>query len=211
MDTRNKKYLSAIDRLRELPEIFHGSAAIARFRWTSKTGSQYFYKWAAAGLILPFGGHSDVFANLVANPKPNTGAMCRLAMPGAVIVGIDALRRAGWTTQIQRSPEVAVPAWQPVYKTPFYTPSPRPASWFAAVKYGISEEQEVLPTLQPELALVDLLKRDGWAGCSLDPDDIDWPDEPFTGKRWEKACQTFGVEPNTFNPDAHDMSFDMSM
>jgi hypothetical protein len=195
-----KKYMAAISRIRELPALFFGSAAIARFGWSSKTGSHYLWLWQKKGLVLPLGGHSDVFANLLVDPKPNTGVMCRMAMPQAVIIGVDALRRAGWTTQVQGMPTIAVPDWQPSYKTNFYKNSPRDKAWFAQAQKSIQASTEHgLPVLTPEFALADLIRL-GWDKCPLDPDDIDWPDEPFAGQKWLKACAALHVDQADCNP-----------
>ena len=32
----------------------------------------------------------------------------------------------------------------------------------------------------------------GWTGSGLDPDDIDWPDQPFEGEKWRQAAEYFG-------------------
>jgi hypothetical protein len=77
------------------------------------------------GYIEAFGGHSDVYANLVVNPSPNHDVMLRFATPRGIIIGVDALRRAGWTTQVQREPDVAVPQSTRFYQTAFFNILPR--------------------------------------------------------------------------------------
>lgn len=195
---------SAYDRLRQLPAYFRGSEAGVRFGWSSKTTSQYLYNWQGRGYIERFGGHSDVYANLVVNPKPNHDIMLRLAMPSAIIIGVDALRRAGWTTQIQWAPDVAVPRSARIYRADRFNIMPFPATWFrqnagraipATPSNGRNSRALAGPAvLEPEFALAEMLERhNGWSGTGLDPDDIDWPNRPFENARWCEALQHFGL------------------
>ena len=102
------KQISAIERLRELPPVFRGANLTIRFRWDSKTASQYLYLWKRRNLVKGLGGHSDVFANLLIAQYPDWEKALLMAMPSAVVVGVEVLRRAGWSTQIPQRPNVAV-------------------------------------------------------------------------------------------------------
>ena len=186
--------ISAIERLLSLPPLFRGSDLTIRFQWTSKAASQYLYLWKKRGLIQALGGHSDVFANLLKSPTPNWDHALLRAMPSAVIVGVEALRTAGWTTQIQHRPSVAVDKSQAVFSVDYFDVCPLPSSWFAKVKPGLQRHQENIPVLKPAWALADMLSREGWGACGLDPDDIEW--DIITAQDeadWEKACQAFGM------------------
>lgn len=52
-----------------------------------------------------------------------------------------------------------------------------------------------MPVLRPAWALVDMIKREGWEGCGLDPDDIDW--EYLNASDWadlQVACATLDLD-----------------
>jgi hypothetical protein len=88
-----RSQVSAFERLRDLPS-FRGGDLTRRFGWTSKTASQYPYLWKRRGLAQRLGGHSDVYANLLASRHSDWEGAVVMAMPSAVLVGIEALRRA---------------------------------------------------------------------------------------------------------------------
>ncbi len=98
------KQVSAIERLQSLPPLFRGADLTVRFQWTSKTASQYLYLWKRRKLVQELGGHSDVFANMLMTRQPNWEQALLLAMPSALLVGVEALRQAGWVTQVQHNP-----------------------------------------------------------------------------------------------------------
>lgn len=157
--------VSALERLRRLPAVFRGVDLTVRFQWTSKAASQYLYLWKQRGLVEGLGGHSDVFCNLLRNPDGDWDRALIMAMPSAVIVGVDALRRHGWTTQIPVKPTVAVRASQRVFKTSRFEVLPRPAQWFEAIEPALhSAEPGALNWLPPAWALADLLRTGdgGW-------------------------------------------------
>ena len=158
-----------------------------RFQWTSKNASQYLYLWKKRGLVRALGGHSDIFANILVQPRPDWEACLRRAMPSAVIVGVEALRRRAWTTQIQTRPEVAVDGSMPVYAVDHFDLSARPAAWFEASAQGIANG-----VLAPAWALADMLAREGWGGCGLSADDIDWGAITARDRRqWSAACKAY--------------------
>lgn len=165
--------VSAIDRLRSLPALFRGSDLTVRFQWSSKTTSQYVYLWRQRGLVQPLGGHSDVFANLLVAPQPDWDRAVRMAMPSSLLVGIEVLRRAGWTTQIPQRPDIVVQAGQRTYQVEPFRVSTRPAAWFNRMRHGI-DCTTALPALRPAWALADMLVNEGWGACGLWPDDVDF-------------------------------------
>lgn len=197
-------HIAAITRLQSLPAIFRGADLTVRFGWTSKTASHYLYLWKRRKLVEGFGGHSDVFANLLmtrapagtSTSKPDWDAALRAAMPSAVVTGVEALRRAGWTTQVPARPGVAVDAAQPVYKTPHFDVSPRPAAWFPRIRAGCTKEAGTLPLLKPAWALAGLLHGANWGDHGVWPDDIDWSvPTPQDGEEWQAACAALGMPP----------------
>lgn len=178
---------SALQRLLSLPAIFSGRDLTVRFGWTSKNASQYLYLWKKRGLVQALGGHSDTFANLLVQPRVDWEECLRRAMPSAVIVGVEALRRRSWTTQIQARPDVAVQESLPVYTVDHFTVSARPAAWFEASRKGIENG-----ALAPASALADMLAREGWGACGLTPDDIEWRAIKTRDRRqWTAACKAY--------------------
>lgn len=190
------KQVSAIERLRSLPPLFRGSDLTVRNQWTSKTASQYLYLWSRRGYVVPLGGHSDVFANVLMGERVNWEQALRMAMPSAVLVGVEALRRAGWTTQVPVTPTAAVRADQPVYRVNPFAIEARGRSWFATVLPGLPPaEPAALPVLAPAWALADLLRTGEWGSFGLWPDDIEWSELSAQDEiDWEQALAAFGLE-----------------
>lgn len=189
------KQISAIERLQSLPPVFRGADLTVRFQWTSKTASQYLYLWKRRKLVDDLGGHSDVFANLLASRQPNWEKALLTAMPSAVVIGVEALRQAGWTTQIPCRATVAVNSRQPVFKTKRFEIHPRDPAWFDAVRAGIAGGRDGdLPKLCPAWALADMLREHGWGTCGLWPDDVEWSEVlPQDLLQWRAACESFGL------------------
>ncbi len=192
--TAGKSEISALERLQGLPALFRGADLTLRFGWDSKTASQYLFLWKKRGLVDGLGGRSDVYCNLLVEASPNWGLALRMAMPSAMIIGIEALRQAGWTTQIPHVPEVAVNAAQTVFKTERYEIVPRKASWFSRVAPATQRQRDELPVLPPAWALAELLARGDWGSFGLDPDDIEWDAVGEQDERaWLAACEAFGL------------------
>lgn len=167
--------ISAHQRLLTLPAVFKGADLTVRFQWASKTASHYLFLWKNRGLVASLGGHSDVYANLVVNPRPNWEAAVRLAMPTAIVMGIEVLRRAGWTTQIPVLPTIAVNSARPTYQVQHFEVAKLEPRWFKQITPGIrTEGPDSLPALAPAWALADLVSRRGWGNFGIEPDDIDW-------------------------------------
>lgn len=188
-------HVSAIARLQALPTLFRGGDLTVRFQWTSKTASHYLYLWKKRGLVQPLGGHSDVYANMLTSPQPHWEKGLLMAMPSAVTVGVEALRLAGWTTQVPHRPAVAVNSKHSVFNVDPFEVAPRDPQWFALARAGIQGDRTVgLPTLRPAWALADMLRNQDWGACGLTPDDIDWDlvsEEDET--EWEIACAALGM------------------
>lgn len=190
-----RQQISAIVRLQSLPPVFRGSDLTIRFQWTSKAASQYLYLWKRRGLVQGLGGHSDVYANLLMNPTPDWGKAVMTAMPSAVTIGIEALRQAGWTTQVPHRPTVAVNDKQGVFSIEPFDIAARDPKWFESVSAGIQGDRALgLPTLRPAWALADMLRTQGWGKCGLWPDDIEW-DQVGEGDEadWQAACAALGL------------------
>lgn len=196
MRAASRTQVSAFERLRDLPALFRGGDLTRRFGWTSKTASQYLYLWKRRGLVQGLGGHSDVYANLLANRHPDWEGAVVMAMPSAVLVGIEALRRAGWTTQLVQRPTLAVKFGHPMFKTDHFDLVTRDLQWFEQVAPGIEGSVgEGLRTMRPAWALADLLHHTGWEHSGLSPDDIEWPQAASAERDWRAARKAFGLAP----------------
>ncbi len=196
MRAASRAQVSVFERLRDLPALFRGGDLTRRFGWTSKTASQYLYLWKRRGLVQGLGGHSDVYANLLASRHPDWEGAVVMAMPSAVLIGIEALRRAGWTTQLVQRPAVAVKTGHPVFKTDHFDVLTREPHWFDQVASGIEGNLgEGLRTLRPAWALADLLHDTGWEHSGLSPDDIEWSQAAGAERDWRAALKAFGLAP----------------
>jgi len=192
-----RQQTSAIVRLQSLPQVFRGADLTVRFQWTSKTASQYLYLWKRRGLVRGLGGHSDVFVNLLTHPNPNWEQALITAMPSAVVIGIEALRQAGWATQVPHRPTVATNAQQPVFSIEPFEVMQRPHQWFEATRTAIIGNRATgLPVLKPAWALADILKNQDWGDCGLWPDDIEWSEVTAQDEQdWQAACTAFNLAP----------------
>jgi len=195
---KNKPYVPSTERLLNLPDVFKGADLTLRFGWDSKRTSHYLYLWKKGRLVAPLGGHSDTFVNLLTTVnRPDWGLATLEAMPSAVIIGIEALRAAGWTTQIMARPEIAVNKQYPVYKIDPYQVVPMSQRQMRVViEPGTNRDVEGgLPMLHPSWALAEMLYRQGWNACGLQTDDLDpWfeteEDAMDAQTEWDKACQS---------------------
>ncbi|AQT06577.1 hypothetical protein [Acetobacter persici] len=193
----SRKTVSATERLKQLPAFFRGSDLTMRFGWDSRLASQYLHAWKSRGLIEGLGGHSDVYANTLFYPHIDWSRATLMAMPTAICIGIEPLRMAGWTTQIQQRPDIAVHQRRPHYKIAPYNVFPMPAVWMREVSDGLSipPERGMMPALRPAWALADMVKREGWGGCGLDADDLDW--DNLSREEWSDlrhACAVLSVD-----------------
>lgn len=174
-----RHYTSAIERLRAVSEVFTGSELTVRFSWKSAIASSYLAHWRKAGLVKSLGGRSDVHMNLVRNPHVSPELTVRRAFAQAILVGVDRLRAAGWTTQIPTLPEVAIALASTRYSIEGFALTARPDHWFQTVKPGIDKVALGLDRLRPAWALADMISRaqdkrvrHAWLP---DPDDLELP------------------------------------
>lgn len=194
-----RSYTSAFDRLASLPEVFTGGELTVLFGWKSGIASTYLANWRKAGLVQSLGGRSDVHMNLVRNRQVNPELAVRRAYPQAVKVGLDVLREAGWTTQIPRVIELAVPLSSTVYALEGFEISTRTPKWFARVAPGMGRVSQGVDRLRPAWALADMVARAQDARVRgawlLDPEDLDW--EAVRGDAdTAQALAAFGLEAN---------------
>ena len=152
------------------------------------------------------GGRSGVFANLAVDQYPNWELGLRIVAPTAVVIGIEILRRAGWTTQIPYVPTVAVnltQLTQRIQPVEHFELVGQSQEWYSEIAGGIrSGEGVALPHLEPAWALADLIKREGWCDCGLGPDDIYWDTiTEHDQAEWSNACTALGLGILPMNPD----------
>lgn len=202
-------YISAVQRLLDLPEVFTGSDLTVKFQWTSATASTYLAKWRRAGLVRSLGGRSDVHMNLVRNRELNPEVALRRAYPRAIKVGVDVLRQAGWTTQIPSAVDVAIPQSSVPHVVDGFVLSRRPERWYALVMPGVDKVNRGIDQLRPAWALVDMMARAGdrrVAGAWLiDPEDLD-VDSAFSDKEMKNALLRWGL--GAMNPAAYEALFE---
>lgn len=211
-------YVSAIQRLRELPVVFSGRELSVRWGWSSSQTSNYLVAWQRAQHVRALGGHSDVYMNLVVQPLANTEQALRFALPQAVFVGAHVLREAGWTTQIVQRPQVAVPAAGPRWTLRDYELSPRSGNWFSRCHAAIDRHPQAVSRLDAGWALVDMIDRavsacgrrgaarvaDAWL---LAPDDLDLEQARSHGAT-EIALQAFGLAAGLLSESGYGELFD---
>ncbi len=204
-----RTYTSAIDRLRALPEVFTGGELTVLLGWTSAIASTYLAQWRKAGLVQSLGGRSDVHMNLVRNPQPEPELALLRAHPQAVGVGLECLRRAGWTTQITAQPEVAVPGRTAATHLGGFALCTRNAAWFTKVAPGLESAGLGMRRLRPAWALADMAQRaqdkrvqQAWLP---DPEDLDWQAIQHHRQLADTtaAVQAFGLAASTLACDGY--------
>lgn len=170
-------YISSVDRLTALPEIFTGSDLTVLFGWKSVICSNYLAVWRKAGLIKSLGGRADVHMNLLRNRQINPEVALRRVFPRAVKVGVDLLREAGWTTQIPNRIDVAIPRTSSLYHLVDFAITTRTEKWFQCTAPGTEKVSQGIDRLNPAWALADMIARAGdnrvRHAFLLDPEDID--------------------------------------
>ncbi len=205
--------IPARQRLLLLPEVFRGAEATVIFGWKSAICSTYLANWRKLGLIKSLGTRSDVHMNLVRSPQANLQAALRRAYPNGILVGVDVLREAGWTTQIPSRPEVVVPLASTIYDIEAYEITTRTDKWFDRVRPGIEvvDSQDGVDRLRPAWALADMLARaqdrrvhTSWL---LDPEDIEL-EEARADKHAGKALAAFGLEADACSDESYEQVYE---
>lgn len=118
----------------------------------------------------------------------------------AVIIGVEALRRAAWATPVHYIWDIAMHEDEELPIASHFYFNQRPRRWYEQiVEHGASlrESENLLFYLKPAWALADALAymRTGHRFCSLDPDDIQPVDVTDEEKRdWRAACAAFGLD-----------------
>lgn len=183
------------DILRSLPSVFHVADLTLRLGWKPRLALQELFRWKCREIVRGLGGQSGVYANLIVSEYPDWEMGLRIVMPSAVVSGLEALRRAGWITQIPYLITVTVSAAQRVYQVERFQVNVQGPEWFDAMAAGIrSGEGVALPSLAPAWALADLVLREGWCDCGVGPDDIYWDLMTMSDRAdWADACVALGL------------------
>ena len=182
---------SAIDRLRELPEVFTLNTAAALLRLGPGNASTYIARWKESGLVSSLGPRTGVHFNLLKNPSADKDLRMEAIaylFPGAVIGGVSAVHAAGWTTQFPRQTEIMIPKRRSFPAVDDAVISMRPLSWMRAAKNWVATEGAV-PWLNPAFALADCIDQNIW--CP-DPDDIEW--DEVNASELRRAFHQFNIE-----------------
>lgn len=158
--------MSAMQRLRMLPEVFTAKDIEHRFGMTRGDAHGYASRWAAADLVRRAGPRAGVYYNLLKDPTaPDTRRMEALlrVTRGAVAIGATSLHAAHWTTQRPRRDEVAVltgPGRRSHPEIDGILICPRPLRWFRAVAGALRADLGLkLVALDPAWALADAWAR----------------------------------------------------
>ena len=206
-----RTYTSAIDRLSALPDVFTGGDLTVLFGWKSAHASSYLAHWRKAGLIKSLGGRSDVHMNRVANRQVNPRAALRRAFPSAIMVGVDILREAGWTTQIPSLTEVAIAQSSPRHHLEGFELATRTDNWFATVAPGVQKVPAGIDQLKPAWALADMLARandrrvrNAWLP---DPEDLDLI-RVRADRQMAPALRAFGLASDSCEDVGYELLYD---
>lgn len=212
MDER-KKYVSAYERLAQMPPAFTLNTLM---RWTgmSRAAAKVTAsRWAAKGLVEMAGPRASLYFNRVADPhgqqaSPATAAM--MTYPSATLCGASVLHAAGWTTQIPSCLHVAIEERRSYTRINGVIFWPRPVEWFQEMQhrgawYSDQDAGPAMPTfglraLKPAWALADVFA--GAAAGQLDSsvssrpwcpdeDDLDIPEGAID--EVHMACEALGV------------------
>jgi hypothetical protein len=178
-------YVSSIDRLRSLPEVFSINTLGRLMGIPKPTALVYLSRWRAKAWIEPAGPRCGAYFNLVRNPQAaNEHRALALLMeyPSATLMGASVLHAAGWTTQIPSQLQVAVETRRSYMQFTGFDLHPKSLEWFRAVTFEKSKGAYIpiygLRAITPAWALSDLLETPkAWHPES---DDLDIPPKSET-------------------------------
>jgi hypothetical protein len=190
-EAMSKSRISALDRLRGLPEVFTLNTAASHLGCSTKQASTYINRWGESGLTSSLGPRTGMHFNLLRNP--NAASELRMdaigyLFPGAMVGGVSAVHAAGWTTQFPRKTEIIIPKRRSFPSIDEAEVSCRPLKWIKEARNWTVSEGPV-PYLNPAFALADCVANDVW---TPDPDDIEW--EEVDVPALVKAFAWFDVE-----------------
>jgi hypothetical protein len=175
-------YIGALERLKNLPEVFNVNTLSRLMGMPKPTVLAYLTRWKAKAWVEQAGPRSGIYFNLLANPlaasEHRVGALL-MAYPSALLMGESVLHAAGWITQIPQQVHVAVEKRRSYVQLTGIALHPRPLDWFKTVAVLQPREAKFntygLRSLPPAWALADL--RADPLAWHPDADDVDVPDD----------------------------------
>lgn len=177
----------------DLPVVFDLDELIAWSDGNRSLAITRLHRWEINFLVQRFKQDSFVYFNLKKDPaapvKFSDHAMIK-AYPGAMIAGVSALHRAGWTTQIPAKTEFLVDQSSVDDSETFSSFSLMPRTDY---KLGILRSHVLpgdVPVLEPAWALADLLLHDLWRPSE---DDLEMDEIEHERPRIEQAFHVLGV------------------
>ncbi len=174
-------YTSAIERLKNLPDVFTVNTLSRLMDCPKPTVLAYLSRWKTKGWVAQAGPRSGVYFNVAKNPlaasQHRVDALLML-YPSAMLMGESVLHAAGWITQIPQALHVAVEKRPSYVQVQGVALHPKPLRWFKTVAILKPTQAKFasygLRTLTPAWALADLLANPlAW---HPDADDIDLPE-----------------------------------
>ncbi len=205
MTARPDKYLSAFERLSDLPPVFSLNTLVRATGLPRASAKVLLTRWYAKNLVERAGPRAGIYFNRVLDRNGSTAhAVKALVMkyPSATLCGASVLHSAGWTAQIPSTLHVAVEARSSYAKIDGVTLFPRPVAWFQFMQNhgawdapaGKTAEAETttygLRALAPAWALSDLYADKSGRSWQPDADDLDVPKEALDAVR--RARQLLG-------------------
>jgi hypothetical protein len=174
-------YIGALERLKNLPEVFNVNTLSRLMGMPKPTVLAYLTRWKAKAWVEQAGPRSGIYFNLLANPlaasEHRVGALL-MAYPSAMLMGESVLHAAGWITQIPQQIHVAVEKRRSYVQLSGIALHPKPLDWFKTVAVLQPTQAKFntygLRSLPPAWALADL-----WANPLAwhpDADDVEIPD-----------------------------------
>jgi hypothetical protein len=188
-------YISAIERLKNLPDVFTVNTLSRLMGCPKPTVLAYLSRWKTRGWVEQAGPRSGVYFNLAKNPlaasQHRVDALLML-YPSAMLMGESVLHAAGWITQIPQALHVAIEKRPSYVQMQGVALHPKPLAWFKTVPILKPTQAKFasygLRTLSPAWALADLLANPlAW---HPDADDVDVPEG--CRAELEKACAQLG-------------------
>ncbi len=191
-------YVGAVERLKNLPEVFNINTLSRLMGMPKPTVLAYLSRWKAKAWVEQAGPRSGIYFNLLANPlaadQHRVGALL-MAYPSAMLMGESVLHAAGWITQIPQELHVAVEKRRSYVQLSGIALHPKPLDWFQAVATVQAAQAKFntygLRSLPPAWALADL-QADPLA-WHPDADDLDMPDG--CKAQVEQACARLECKP----------------
>lgn len=172
--------ISTVQRLLSMPAIIDIDMLV-REGMSRETAKNWAQRAVDRKMIDPAGPRLGIYYNLIkdrAGRSRHLGDLLIREFSTPVVIGASAINAHGWTTQMPRHLEIAVPVTHNRRRVPQVFGAilvPRSLLWYKRIAGHVTNTGLYgLPLLDPEYALADCYRyRDTWVP---DPDDIDISD-----------------------------------